>query len=183
MSEMALGLSSDSKRYDVLFCSLSSCSISRPGVCVFSRFRVFVLSHYFTFFSRMSSETQILTSSCLLLSLQRFSLLHAVYCKIPSPFPIEQSPNASLHKKVFNQRPSSPLATSANRDGANPAFHEAVGDVLALSAATPSHLQEINLLANVDESFENDINFLFSMALDKIAFLPFGYLVDKVRWG
>lgn len=131
----------------------------------------------------MSSETQILTSSCLLLSLQRFSLLHAVYCKIPSPFPIEQSPNASLHKKVFFQRPSSPLATSANRDGANPAFHEAVGDVLALSAATPSHLQEINLLANVDESFENDINFLFSMALDKIAFLPFGYLVDKVRWG
>ncbi|XP_047493247.1 LOW QUALITY PROTEIN: angiotensin-converting enzyme-like [Penaeus chinensis] len=68
------------------------------------------------------------------------------------------------------------------RDGANPAFHEAVGDVLALSAATPSHLQEINLLANVDDSFENDINFLFSMALDKIAFLPFGYLVDKWRW-
>ncbi|XP_042865638.1 angiotensin-converting enzyme-like [Penaeus japonicus] len=68
------------------------------------------------------------------------------------------------------------------RDGANPAFHEAVGDVLALSAATPSHLQEVNLLASVDDSFENDINFLFSMALDKIAFLPFGYLVDKWRW-
>lgn len=50
MSEMALGLSSDSKRYDVSFCSLSSCSIARPGVCVFSRFRVFVLAHYFTFF-------------------------------------------------------------------------------------------------------------------------------------
>lgn len=29
---------------------------------------------------------------------------------------------------------------------------------------------------------ESDINFLMSMALDKIAFLPFGYLMDQWRW-
>lgn len=68
------------------------------------------------------------------------------------------------------------------RDGANPGFHEAIGDVLALSSSTPQHLKAIGLLASVDESFETDINFLFTMALDKIAFLPFGYLVDQWRW-
>ncbi|KAK4313338.1 hypothetical protein Pmani_015292 [Petrolisthes manimaculis] len=65
------------------------------------------------------------------------------------------------------------------RDGANPGFHEAVGDVLALSASTPRHLQSVGLLGNVDDSYETDINFLFAMALDKIAFLPFGYLMDQ----
>ena len=30
---------------------------------------------------------------------------------------------------------------------------------------------------------EGDINFLFQMALDKVAFLPFGYLIDQWRWG
>ncbi|KAK3886578.1 hypothetical protein Pcinc_009227 [Petrolisthes cinctipes] len=68
------------------------------------------------------------------------------------------------------------------RDGANPGFHEAVGDVLALSASTPRHLQSVGLLGNVDDSYETDINFLFAMALDKIAFLPFGYLMDQWRW-
>ena len=52
---------------------------------------------------------------------------------------------------------------------------------MALSASTPRHLQTIGLLSNVDESFETDINFLYAMALDKIAFLPFGYMMDKVR--
>ena len=49
---------------------------------------------------------------------------------------------------------------------------------------TPKHLKEIGLL---DEStpiddYETSINFLLSMALEKIAFLPFGYLIDKYRW-
>lgn len=30
---------------------------------------------------------------------------------------------------------------------------------------------------------EGDINFLLRMALAKVAFLPFGYLVDQWRWG
>lgn len=61
-------------------------------------------------------------------------------------------------------------------------FHEAVGDVLALSVATPKHLQKVGLLSKVDDDPESDINFLMKMALDKIAFLPFGYLMDLWRW-
>ncbi|XP_066978847.1 angiotensin-converting enzyme-like [Macrobrachium rosenbergii] len=68
------------------------------------------------------------------------------------------------------------------RTGANPGFHEAVGDVLALSVATPKHLQKVGLLENVEEDPESEINFLLSMALDKITFLPFGYLMDLWRW-
>ncbi|XP_035679968.1 angiotensin-converting enzyme-like, partial [Branchiostoma floridae] len=68
------------------------------------------------------------------------------------------------------------------RGGANPGFHEAVGDLLALSVSTPRHLQSIGLLDNVGGGNESDINFLMSMALEKIAFLPFGYLMDQWRW-
>uniref|UniRef100_A0A0P4W2J2 Angiotensin-converting enzyme n=1 Tax=Scylla olivacea TaxID=85551 RepID=A0A0P4W2J2_SCYOL len=68
------------------------------------------------------------------------------------------------------------------REGANPGFHEAVGDVLALSVATPKHLHKVGLLDHVEEDYEVDINFLMNMALDKITFLPFGYLMDLWRW-
>ncbi|KAK3605969.1 hypothetical protein CHS0354_019648 [Potamilus streckersoni] len=68
------------------------------------------------------------------------------------------------------------------RDGANPGFHEAIGDVMALSVATPSHLLKIRLLDKVTDDLDSDINFLFNMALEKIAFLPFGLLIDKWRW-
>ncbi|XP_060242521.1 angiotensin-converting enzyme isoform X2 [Meriones unguiculatus] len=69
------------------------------------------------------------------------------------------------------------------RSGANPGFHEAIGDVLALSASTPAHLHKIGLLDLVDNDIESDINYLLKMALEKVAFLPFGYLVDQWRWG
>nr|Q9GLN7.1 RecName: Full=Angiotensin-converting enzyme; Short=ACE; AltName: Full=Dipeptidyl carboxypeptidase I; AltName: Full=Kininase II; AltName: CD_antigen=CD143; Contains: RecName: Full=Angiotensin-converting enzyme, soluble form; Flags: Precursor [Pan troglodytes]AAG31358.1 dipeptidyl carboxy peptidase 1 [Pan troglodytes] len=69
------------------------------------------------------------------------------------------------------------------RGGANPGFHEAIGDVLALSVSTPAHLHKIGLLDNVTNDTESDINYLLKMALEKIAFLPFGYLVDQWRWG
>ncbi|XP_055957045.1 angiotensin-converting enzyme [Patella vulgata] len=68
------------------------------------------------------------------------------------------------------------------RDGANPGFHEAIGDTIALSVATPKHLREIGLLAPGADDSEAEINFLMSMALEKIAFLPFGYLIDQWRW-
>uniref|UniRef100_F6S8L7 Angiotensin-converting enzyme n=1 Tax=Ornithorhynchus anatinus TaxID=9258 RepID=F6S8L7_ORNAN len=68
------------------------------------------------------------------------------------------------------------------REGANPGFHEAIGDVLALSVSTPRHLHSIGLLDNEGEGYESEINYLMSMALDKIAFLPFGYLMDQWRW-
>ena len=63
---------------------------------------------------------------------------------------------------------------------ANDGFHEAIGDTIALSI-TPKYLQQIGLLEQVpDES--KDIGLLMKMALDKVAFLPFGLLVDQWRW-
>ena len=64
---------------------------------------------------------------------------------------------------------------------ANGGFHEATGDFAALSAATPTYLQQIGLLDTAPAA-DQDIPFLLRMALDKIAFLPFGLLVDKWRW-
>lgn len=110
------------------------------------------------------------------------------------------------HVQYFLQYKDQPVSF---RDGANPGFHEAIGDVLALSVSTPKHLKSIGLLENVENNSgtwlqlhaeehsttlilkmflfvsltpESDINFLLSMALDKIAFLPFGYLMDQWRW-
>lgn len=68
------------------------------------------------------------------------------------------------------------------RAGANPGFHEAVGDTIALSVATPEHFRKIGLLDNYDSSYENDINALFQKALDRVAFLPFGLVIDMWRW-
>uniref|UniRef100_A0A803W0Y4 Angiotensin-converting enzyme n=1 Tax=Ficedula albicollis TaxID=59894 RepID=A0A803W0Y4_FICAL len=68
------------------------------------------------------------------------------------------------------------------RSGANPGFHEAIGDVLSLSVSTPKHLKEIGLLSSATEDEESNINYLLKMALEKIAFLPFGYLIDQWRW-
>ncbi len=67
------------------------------------------------------------------------------------------------------------------RNGANDGFHEAIGDFVGLSATTPTYLQQIGLLDAVPGE-EEDIPFLLKMALDKIAFLPFGLMVDRWRW-
>ncbi|NXU79541.1 ACE enzyme, partial [Oreotrochilus melanogaster] len=83
------------------------------------------------------------------------------------------------HVQYFLQYMDQPIPF---RDGANPGFHEAVGDVMALSVSTPKHLHSIHLLDEVMDNDESDINYLMSIALDKIAFLPFGYLMDQWRW-
>ncbi|XPF93955.1 M2 family metallopeptidase [Colwellia sp. RE-S-Sl-9] len=63
---------------------------------------------------------------------------------------------------------------------ANDGFHEAIGDTIALSV-TPKYLKKIALIDTIpDES--KDIGLLLKMALDKVAFIPFGLLVDKWRW-
>ncbi|MFN3512868.1 MAG: M2 family metallopeptidase [Phenylobacterium sp.] len=67
------------------------------------------------------------------------------------------------------------------KNGANDGFHEAIGDFVGLSALTPTYLQQIGLLDRAPGA-EEDIPFLLKMALDKIAFLPFGLLVDRWRW-
>jgi len=66
------------------------------------------------------------------------------------------------------------------RSGANDGFHEAVGDVLALST-TPGYLKEVGLLDRVP-SQNADLEYLLKMALDKVAFLPFGLMIDQWRW-
>uniref|UniRef100_A0A1I8P5X5 Angiotensin-converting enzyme n=1 Tax=Stomoxys calcitrans TaxID=35570 RepID=A0A1I8P5X5_STOCA len=68
------------------------------------------------------------------------------------------------------------------RTGANPGFHEAVGDVLSLSVSTPKHLERVGLLKNYVSDNEARINQLFLTALDKIVFLPFAFTMDKYRW-
>ena len=66
------------------------------------------------------------------------------------------------------------------RDGANDGFHEAIGDAIALSV-TPPYLKQLGLIDKVPDQ-SADIGFLLNRALDKVAFLPFGYLVDQWRW-
>jgi peptidyl-dipeptidase A len=66
------------------------------------------------------------------------------------------------------------------RDSANDAFHEAIGDTIALSV-TPAYLKQIGLIDKVPDQ-SADIGFLLNRALDKVAFLPFGFLVDQWRW-
>uniref|UniRef100_A0A6P7FKT6 Angiotensin-converting enzyme n=1 Tax=Diabrotica virgifera virgifera TaxID=50390 RepID=A0A6P7FKT6_DIAVI len=68
------------------------------------------------------------------------------------------------------------------RDGANPAFHEAIGEAIGLSVGTPRHLQALGLVQKSIDRVAVDINFLYSMALDKIVFLPFALVMDKWRY-
>ncbi|WP_298445393.1 M2 family metallopeptidase [uncultured Ferrimonas sp.] len=66
------------------------------------------------------------------------------------------------------------------KDSANDGFHEAIGDVISLSI-TPDYLQQIGLIEQVP-SAESDIGLLLRQALDKVAFLPFGLMIDQWRW-
>jgi peptidyl-dipeptidase A len=66
------------------------------------------------------------------------------------------------------------------RNGANDGFHEGIGDTLALSI-TPEYLVKIGLLDKAPGA-EGDLGLLMKMALDKVAFLPFGLVIDSWRW-
>ena len=66
------------------------------------------------------------------------------------------------------------------QNGANDGFHEAIGDTIAKSV-TPEYLKEIGLITTVPDPGK-DIGLLMDRALEKVAFLPFGYLVDQWRW-
>lgn len=67
------------------------------------------------------------------------------------------------------------------RDGANDGFHEAIGDTINLSV-TPAYLTKIGLAPAVAMSREALINQQMKIALEKVAFLPFGRLIDLWRW-
>jgi len=66
------------------------------------------------------------------------------------------------------------------RDSANDGFHEAVGDTIALSA-TPEYLVKLGFIDSAPDP-SKDVGLLLKMALEKIAFLPFGLLIDQWRW-
>ena len=67
-----------------------------------------------------------------------------------------------------------------HRDGAIDAFHEAIGDLIALSA-TPGYLKQIGLIDRVP-SEKADLEYLLKTALSKVAFLPFSVTIDQWRW-
>ncbi|HVR81234.1 MAG TPA: M2 family metallopeptidase [Luteimonas sp.] len=66
--------------------------------------------------------------------------------------------------------------------GAHDGFHEAIGDTIVLSM-TPKYLQSIGLVGDQQQSHEAQINAQMRMALAKVAFLPFGLMIDRWRWG
>ncbi|KAI5646414.1 angiotensin-converting enzyme domain-containing protein [Phthorimaea operculella] len=68
------------------------------------------------------------------------------------------------------------------RDGANPGFHEAIGETIALSVSSPRHLQTLGLVQRSVDDTAHDINYLFTQAMDKLAFLPFALVMDRWRW-
>lgn len=67
------------------------------------------------------------------------------------------------------------------QNGAHDGFHEAIGDAVALSI-TPGYLKEIGLLSQISTNEKGVVNKQMQDALQKIAFVPFGLLVDKWRW-
>jgi len=80
----------------------------------------------------------------------------------------------NYYQRAYNKE------TYLYRGSANDGFHEAVGDTIALSI-TPEYLQKIGLLENVPDA-SGDIALLMKRALEGIAFLPFGLMVDQWRW-
>ena len=66
------------------------------------------------------------------------------------------------------------------KNGANDGFHEAIGDSIAL-AITPAYLHKVGLLESVPQA-SNDIPELLKQALERVAFLPFGLMIDQWRW-
>jgi len=80
----------------------------------------------------------------------------------------------NFYQRAYMHQPA--LFQSSANDG----FHEAVGDTIALSV-TPEYLKKIGLIETVPPA-AGDIDYLLQQALEKVAFLPFGLLVDKWRW-
>ncbi len=66
------------------------------------------------------------------------------------------------------------------RDSANDGFHEAIGDTIALSV-TPEYLVKLGFIPKAPDA-SKDIGLLLNKALEKIAFLPFGLMIDEWRW-
>jgi peptidyl-dipeptidase A len=80
----------------------------------------------------------------------------------------------NYYQRAYNQLPL------IYRNSANDGFHEAVGDTIALSV-TPPYLVELGFI-DAEPPASSDVGLLLRDALDKVAFLPFGLLIDEWRW-
>jgi peptidyl-dipeptidase A len=80
----------------------------------------------------------------------------------------------NFYQRAYNTQPLS------FRDSANDGFHEAIGDTIALSV-TPEYLVKLGLLQKAPDA-SKDIGLLLKKSLEKIAFLPFGLMIDQWRW-
>ncbi len=79
----------------------------------------------------------------------------------------------NFYQRAYNKQPF------LFQGGANDGFHEAIGDAIALSI-TPDYLKQVNLLETVPQT--DDTAYLLREAMDKVAFLPFGLMIDQWRW-
>src|SRR3989442_5573221 len=80
----------------------------------------------------------------------------------------------NFYQRAYNKQPF------LFRDSANDGFHEALGDTIALSV-TPEYLVKLGMLDKAPDP-SKDLGLLMRKALEKIAFLPFGLVIDEWRW-
>jgi peptidyl-dipeptidase A len=80
----------------------------------------------------------------------------------------------NFYQRAYNQQPM------LFRDSANDGFHEALGDTIALSM-TPEYFVKLGFVTKASDP-SKDIGLLLNKALEKVAFLPFGILIDQWRW-
>jgi peptidyl-dipeptidase A len=90
-------------------------------------------------------------------------------------FTVHHELGHNLYQRAYKDQPF------LFQNGANDGFHEAIGDFAGLNALTPGYLKQLGVIDTVPGS-EADIPYLLRQAMDGIAFLPFGLLVDKWRW-
>jgi peptidyl-dipeptidase A len=82
----------------------------------------------------------------------------------------------NYYQRAYNKQPFLYL------DSANDGFHEAIGDMIALSV-TPIIWSRSACSTKPRCRRRQGYRLLLNQAMDKVAFLPFGLLVDRWRWG
>jgi peptidyl-dipeptidase A len=80
----------------------------------------------------------------------------------------------NFYQRAYNKQPI------LFRDSANDGFHEAIGDTIALSV-TPEYLVKLGFIPKAPDA-SKDLGLLMHRALEKVAFLPFGIMIDQWRW-
>jgi peptidyl-dipeptidase A len=109
----------------------------------------------------VDNETDLRLKMCIQPTAEDFSTIH-------------HELGHNFYQRAYNTKPG------LFRDSANDGFHEAVGDTIALSI-TPEYLVKIGFLDKAPD-VSKDIGLLLNKALEKLAFLPFGLVVDQWRW-